>query len=167
MRLDNLKKTFKRIPRLIWALALIISVGIFLRTYHFHDWLVFNPDQARDAAVVDNVLSGQTSWIILGPEAGNSHFQLGPWFYHMQVISAKIFGSAPDTMAYPDLLFSVLAIPLFYIFLKKYFSTRMSLALTGLYSMSFFCCEIFPICLESQFHSVFRASFPLGNAISF
>jgi 4-amino-4-deoxy-L-arabinose transferase-like glycosyltransferase len=138
MRLGDLKKTFKKIPKRIWALALIMALGIFLRTYHFHDWLVFNPDQARDAAVVDNVLSGRTSWIILGPEAGNSHFQLGPWFYHLEIVSAKIFGSAPDTMAYPDLLFSVLAIPLFYIFLKKYFSTKTSLALTGLYAMSFF-----------------------------
>jgi hypothetical protein len=138
MNLDDLKKTFKKIPKRIWVLTLIMAVGIFLRTYHFHDWLVFNPDQARDAAVVDSVLSGQKSWIILGPEAGNSHFQLGPWFYHLEIISAKIFGSTPDAMAYPDLLFSVFSIPLFYIFFKKYFSTKISLSLTGLYSFSFF-----------------------------
>jgi len=108
-----------------------------LRAYHFHDWLLFNPDQARDAKVVDDMVSGRSSWLVLGPEAGNTSFQLGPWTYQLEAISAKIFGSSPDAMAYPDLLFSILSIPLFYVFLKKYFSARLSLALTGLYSFSF------------------------------
>jgi 4-amino-4-deoxy-L-arabinose transferase-like glycosyltransferase len=109
-----------------------------LRTYHFHDWLLFNPDQARDAKVVDDIVNGRSSWLVLGPEAGNTRFQLGPWTYHLEAISAKIFGSSPDTMAYPDLLFSILSIPLFFVFLKKYFGAGLSLALTGLYSFSFF-----------------------------
>lgn len=138
MKISDIKNSINKIPVRIWVLIFIIAVGIFLRTYHFRDWLVFNPDQARDATIVEKVLSGQKSWLILGPEAGNTRFHLGPWFYHLEIVSAKIFGSAPNTMAYPDLLFSVLSIPLFYIFLKKYFSTKLSLALSGLYSASFF-----------------------------
>jgi 4-amino-4-deoxy-L-arabinose transferase-like glycosyltransferase len=41
-------------------------------------------------------------------------------------------------MAYPDLLFSILTISLFYFFAKKYFSHNISLALTALLSVSFF-----------------------------
>jgi 4-amino-4-deoxy-L-arabinose transferase-like glycosyltransferase len=138
MKISSLKILINKIPKRIWILILIILIGIFLRTYHFRDWLVFNPDQARDAMVVDDVLSGRSSWLILGPEAGNTHFDLGPWFYHLEIISAKIFGNSPDKMAYPDLLFSILAIPLFYILVKKYFTSNLSLALTGIYTASFF-----------------------------
>jgi len=138
MQWIDLKKKLGKVPKRIWVLILIIVIGFFLRTYHFRDWLEFNPDQARDATVVENVLNGQSSWLILGPEAGNTRFDLGPWFYHLEIISAKIFGNAPDKLAYPDLLFSILAIPLFYLFLKKYFSSYLSLALTGLYAVSFF-----------------------------
>lgn len=133
-----MKGYIEKIPLRIWILVLIILVGIFLRTYNFRDWLVFNPDQARDAKIVGEVLNGEKSWLILGPEAGNNRFDLGPWFYHLEIVSAKIFGNTPDKMAYPDLFFSILSIPLFYVFLKKYFRTNLSLALTGLYSISFF-----------------------------
>jgi hypothetical protein len=138
MKMRDSKIWIRKIPLHTWILLLIVVVGIFLRTYHFRDWLVFNPDQARDATVIENVLDGKKSWLMLGPEAGNTRFDLGPWFYHLEVVSAKIFGNAPDKMAYPDLLFSILAIPLFYVFMKKYFPTKLSLALTGLLSVSFF-----------------------------
>jgi hypothetical protein len=138
MKISDLKILMNKIPKRIWILILIMSVGIFLRTYHFRDWMVFSPDQARDATLVGDVLSGKSMWSILGPEVGNIHFYLGPWFYHLEIISAKIFGNFPDKMAYPDLLFSILAIPLFYILVKRYFATNLSLALAGLYSASFF-----------------------------
>jgi len=119
-------------------LLAIIFFGVFLRTYHFRDWLTFNPDQARDAALVDDVLAGKSSWIMLGPEAGNTHFNLGPWFYHLEILSAKIFGASPWQLAYPDLFFSILTIPLLYLFAKKYFTQELSLLLTFLLSLSYF-----------------------------
>jgi len=136
--MNDLKIWIRKIPLHVWILLLIVAVGIFLRTYHFRDWLVFNPDQARDATVIGNILEGKKSWLMLGPEAGNTLFDLGPWFYHLEAISAKIFGNAPDKLAYPDLLFSILAIPLFYIFLKKYFKRNLSLLLTFFLSISYF-----------------------------
>ncbi len=116
----------------------IFLLGLFLRTWHFSDFLVFNPDQARDALLVEDVLSGKESLLLLGPEAGNTHFQLGPWFYHLEILSAKIFGSEPWKLALPDLLFSLLTIPLFYIFSKKYFSVKLSLVTTFFVSTSYF-----------------------------
>ncbi len=116
----------------------ILALGIFLRTWHFSDWMVFNPDQARDAMMVSDVLAGNEPWPILGPEAGNTHFDLGPWFYHLEIISGKIFGGDPWKLAIPDLIFSILTIPLFYFFVRKYFSVNMSLVLTFFSSISYF-----------------------------
>ncbi len=124
--------------RQTYILLAIICAGIFLRTYQFKNWLYFYPDQARDVSLVDDVLSGKSAWPMLGPIAASTHFKLGPIYYYFQIISAKIFGSAPWTVAYPDLLFSILSIPLLYYFLKKYFSINLSLLLTGLYSVSFY-----------------------------
>ncbi|MFZ2193126.1 MAG: glycosyltransferase family 39 protein [Candidatus Moraniibacteriota bacterium] len=140
----NLKNIFKKIPKHIWILIAITAIGIFLRTYNFHDWLKFDVDQSRDIALVEKVLNKETDWPTFGPtmrksqDSNGNLFHLGPAYYYFQIISAKIFGSEPDKLAYPDLLFSILSIPLFYFFLKNYFSINLSLGLTGLYSVSFF-----------------------------
>jgi hypothetical protein len=140
----NIKNKAKSIPKYIWILLAIILVGIFLRAYNFHDWLYFNSDQVRDTLLVEKTVKGESGWPLLGAsmrKSGTSKedlFYLGPIYYHFQIISGKIFGIGPDKMAYPDLLFSILSIPLFFFFLKRYFSVNISLALVGLYSISFF-----------------------------
>jgi len=126
-------------------LSIIIIVGIFLRTYNFHDWLEFRGDQSRDAYLADQVISGKSSWPLTGPfmsysgdgdHVETNSFHMGPIYYYFQIISAKIFGNYPDRLAYPDVFFSILSIPLFYFFLRTYFGKNLSLSLTGLYSIS-------------------------------
>jgi len=68
----------------------------------------------------------------------DNRFHIGPAYYYMQIASARIFGSELENLAYPDLLFSILSIPLLYFFLKKYFSASLSLVLAGLYATSFY-----------------------------
>lgn len=145
--MENFRKIFlgKNQPKLFAFLFLIfIALGIFLRTYNFHDWLRFEPDQLRDAILVDGVIEGNRNLPFFGPtikksgESNNELFQLGPVFYYFQIVSAKIFGNEPDKMAYPDLLLSILTIPLFYFFLKRYFGIGVSLSLAGLFAVSFF-----------------------------
>lgn len=128
----------KNFPKYVWILLAILALGIFVRTWHFEKWMVFNPDQARDATMVDDVLAGRAPLPLLGPEAGNTHFSLGPWFYHLEILSANIFGSAPWKLAIPDLIFSLLTIPLFYFFVRKYFSLNISLLTTFFISISYF-----------------------------
>jgi len=143
-KIDYLMEKLNRISKSTWILLAIIIVGVFLRTYHFHAWLNFENDQSRDAILVSDVLAGKTPWPLLGPtmrgsyDAGSNLFHLGPMYYYFQIISGKIFGNYPDKLAYPDLIFSLLTIPLFYLFMKKYFSLNLSLVLTGLFSISFF-----------------------------
>jgi hypothetical protein len=119
--------------------AAVILLAIFLRVWHFHDWLFFKMDQARDALLIKQVLENGVGWLpLLGPKAGGTHLNLGPAFYYFQYISAFLFQSAhPAVLAYPDLLFSILSIPLFYFFLKKYFSRDWSMVIAGLYAFCF------------------------------
>ncbi len=104
----------KLIPFWVWILLLIIGSGIFLRTYHFHDWLRFSPDEARDATIINNALNKKNALPLLGPQAGNTKFYLGPLYYQAEYVSALIFGNSPDKLAYPDLFFSIMTIPLLF-----------------------------------------------------
>ena len=130
------------VSRHIWILLAIMAVGVFLRTYNFHDWLQFRDDQSRDAIRVDQVISGESSWPLLGPFLSHSgateaeSFHVGPIYYYFQIVSAKVFGNYPDTLAYPDVFFSILSLPLFFLFMRMYFDRNLSLGLTGLYSIS-------------------------------
>ena len=137
--MQNKIKNFVRQNKVtISILLVVIAVGIFLRTYNFHDWLHFGSDQSRDAILVERVVNGAVSWPLLGADASNTHFKLGPMYYYFQIISVKIFGIGPEKLAYPDLLFSILSIPLLFFLLKRYFSTNISLALAAVYSFSYY-----------------------------
>ena len=136
--LSRLVVSVRSIPWAWWVLGTFLLVGIFVRTYHFHDWLRFNADQSRDAGIVSSVIRGETSWPLLGPKAGGTDFRLGSAFYVFQIASATMFGDRPDAMAYPDLLMSILAIPLLYAFLRLYFDRRIAFSLTAIFVVSLY-----------------------------
>ncbi len=136
--MEKLLSQFKEKKWLIMICIGVFSVGIFLRTYQFHDFLRFNADQSRDAGVVGDYIDGASPLPLLGPKAGGTDFRVGPIFYYFQIASAKIFGNEPDVVAYPDLLFSLLVMPLLFFFLRKYFDVRTSLLLTALFAVSLY-----------------------------
>ena len=137
--LSRIREKIRGDKKTQWAiLAGIVVLGIFLRTFHFQSWMEFSPDQARDALLVDAAISGEKPLPLLGAESGNTGFQLGPMAYHWQYVSGLIFGSDPYDLAYPELLFSVFAIILFFFLAKKYFSPEEALFLSFLVSSSFF-----------------------------
>jgi 4-amino-4-deoxy-L-arabinose transferase-like glycosyltransferase len=121
------------------GLVIIILGSVFVRVYKFEDWLLFKADQVRDATLAMEAFNnGPGELPLLGPRAAGTYLRLGPVFYYMQYGSAKIFNSLePHVLAYPDLLFSILAIPLLFYFLKHFFSQRDSLLITLLYSFSY------------------------------
>ncbi len=131
---DFFRKNWK-----IIVFAAIVALAVFLRVWHFHDWLFFKMDQARDALLISHALQNGPGWLpLLGPKAGGTHLNLGPVFYYFQYISAFLCQSAhPAVLAYPDMLFAILSIPLFYFFLKKYFSRDWSMILASLYAVCF------------------------------
>ncbi|MEA1926162.1 MAG: phospholipid carrier-dependent glycosyltransferase, partial [Patescibacteria group bacterium] len=123
-------------------LVIIIAGAIFVRTYHYHEWLFFKWDQARDAVLLAPAIQhGPEHLPLLGPRAtrvGNDYLRLGPAYYYTQYISGALFSSTkPDVFAYPDLFFSILTIPLLYFFLRLYFSRFNALLGVLLYAFSF------------------------------
>lgn len=129
------------VPKGYWVLGVICIIGLFFRVYEFRDWMVFNPDQARDAQIVVDVLSGQGDIPLLGPQSGNTRFSLGPIFYYFSIFSGWLFGNEVYVFALPDLIFSFLTLPLLFLFLRKYFLMWTSITLTALCSISFFMIE--------------------------
>lgn len=140
---NYLQQKIKKIPRYFWILLMIILVGIFFRAYHYNDWLQFRTDEYRDALLVSHAVEGGPGFLpLVGPRAGGTQLHIGPIFYYFQYISGVIFQStSPVSYAFPDLLFSVLSIPLFFIFLRFYFSPRISLALTAMLATCFMAIE--------------------------
>jgi 4-amino-4-deoxy-L-arabinose transferase-like glycosyltransferase len=132
--MDFLKKNWK-----IAIFLLVIAFAIFLRVHNFSDWLFFKMDQARDAMLAKQALEQGPGWLpLLGPKAGGTDLNVGPAFYYFQYASAVLFQSAhPAVLAYPDLLWGILSIPLFFFFLKKYFSRDWSMILAGLFAVCF------------------------------
>jgi hypothetical protein len=132
--LDFLKKN-----RWEWALfAVILLTGIFFRTYHFSEWLHFEVDQVYDVFSVAPAMEDISKLPLLGPVAAGGPLRLGPAFYYLQYLSAKIAGNTPTGHAGAVWFFSIAALPMFYLFARRYFSGTISLMLFGLFSVSFY-----------------------------
>lgn len=146
MNLKSLKKNWH-----IYALAIIMIAAFFVRSYHFEDFLLFRADQARDIFYVQAVQEeGIGELRLLGPsfggrvtiegkeDSGTDFFYLGPIYYYFQTLSAFIFQEvSPSVMAYPDFLFSLLSIPLFFLLLSQFFSKKVSILTTIVFAFSF------------------------------
>ena len=139
---ENLKRIIRN-PT-FWIFLVIFAGGIFVRTYHFNDWLYFKMDQSRDAFLVKGSLeSGLLGLPLLGPRVGAIHLahgllRVGPIFYYFQYLAGMVFHSTEAyVFAYPDLFFSLLTIPLLFFFVRLYFSPRHSLMILAMYTFSF------------------------------
>ena len=123
----------------VTALAVILLVGVFLRAYHFTDWLHFEIDQAYDFSTVSPALTDGIGHLsLLGPNVGGGLLRLGPAFYYLEYCSALIFGNTPAGHAGAVLILSLLSLPLFYVFVRRYFSVMESLGLLAIFSTSLF-----------------------------
>ncbi len=116
-----------------------IAGAIVLRVWNFGDWMLFKADTVRDAMVSERVLSdGWRGLPFFGPRAGGTDLRLGPAFYYFQSASVFFFGSsAPGVLAFPVLFFSLLSIPLFFLFARRLFDRDWSLVLTAVFSYGF------------------------------
>jgi len=129
-----------------WKFGLLgaaFAFGIFLRVYHFSDWLFFKQDQARDAFIVLQAYQKGPGFLpLLGARAGGTDLLLGPVYYYFQYLAVLLVHNIhPTTFAMPDLFFGVLSVPLFYLFSKKYFSRGWSLFLASALALCFFAIE--------------------------
>ncbi len=117
----------------------VILLGFFLRSYHFESWLHFELDQARDARVIDDALVGGPGELtLLGPKAGGTYLRLAPGFYYLEYLSGLLFGATPAGLATFVMWLSVFTLPVFFFFVRRYFSWYYSFLLTMLVSTSAF-----------------------------
>jgi 4-amino-4-deoxy-L-arabinose transferase-like glycosyltransferase len=124
-----------------WIMIAITLVGFFFRAYKHEKLLFFEVDQARDWRIVEIAQQyGIGELPLLGPGMNASSFRIGPIYHYIQYLAA-IFGNSPNSISYPDLLFSVLTIPLFYFFLKEFFGRKISALLSLLLACSLFAIE--------------------------
>lgn len=169
---DRIKKFFKEMDRrkkIILAILLFITIlGGFLRLYRFSDWLHFELDQSRDIMFVSEGISGNFFDLpILGPKASGTTLHLGPAYYHMEYLSALVFGDNPVGHALFVPILSIISIPLFFLFSRRFFNDVISLGLSYLYSISVYFIlyarfswnpNVLPFFILASFYCFFRAT---------
>ncbi|MDZ7611248.1 MAG: glycosyltransferase family 39 protein [Candidatus Moranbacteria bacterium] len=139
---ERISKTWNWIKQNKLIVAIIVAIIVataVIRLWHFSDWLYFSLDQARDAELArESFEHGPGNLPLLGARAAGTFLRLGPVYYYFQALSVQIFNTLdPYALAVPDLVFSLLSIPLFYYFLRLFLSVKSSLLATALYSFSF------------------------------
>ncbi len=134
---------FKKIAPHKWELLFLITIcaiGIAFRAYNHDKWLHFEVDQTWDYHIVSNAVTGGISNLpLLGPTAGGGRaLRLGPAFYYMEYVSALLFGNTPAGHSMTVLIFSILTLPLFYVFIRRYFSVLISSGLLSVFAVSLY-----------------------------
>lgn len=126
-----------------WIFGVAILVAVCFRVWNFSGGMLLKGDQIRDAIMSARSIENGLGYLpLLGPRAGGTSLRLGPIFYYFQSISAFLVGSLrPSALALPNLLFSLLAIPMFFLVVYRYFSRNYSLFLTALFSFCFLAFE--------------------------
>lgn len=133
---------FKLKKKIIILLLAITILGAVFRFYDFFDLIFFEIDQARDYKLINNTIeNGLGEFPLLGPLAGGTAFRLGSIYYIPALVVSYLFGVSPYALVFLEVLFSVLTIPLFFIFLREFFNRRISLYLTAIFSVSLFLVE--------------------------
>lgn len=125
-----------------WELILLFLIfigGAFLRSYNFTKWLHFEIDQTYDINTVSPAVEkGIADLPLVGTNVGGGSLRLGPSFYYMEYLSALIFGNTPQGHAMQVLILNILAIPLFYVFCRRYFTREVSIGLAAIFSFSLY-----------------------------
>ncbi len=122
-----------------WSILGIIILAGFLRFYKFSDFSFFMIDQARDwKHIFISINYGFENLPILGPKLGGGDASLGPAYYWIIYLSGLIFGTNPPQLNILESLLGLLTVPLSYFFFKEFFSKKISLVLTFLFSISLF-----------------------------
>lgn len=139
---EHLKNFWQHKKKLIILLFTITVFGAFLRLYGFPELIFFEIDQARDYKLLHDVVSeGFGEMPIVGPKAGGTFFRLGPVYYFPTVFLAYFFGPSPFILIVPEIILSILTIPLLFFFLREFFIDTISLFCTAIFATNIFLVE--------------------------
>ena len=125
--------------KVFWILIVAIAVGVFVRAWHFEDWMHYQLDQARDYRIIHAAVEyGPGELPLQGPRAAGSFLRLGPLLYYLEYASALVFGDTPAGSIAVILILNILTIPLFYIFARRFFDQKLSVGLSSILAASLF-----------------------------
>ncbi len=125
--------------KFLLGLVVVVFLVLMMRLWSFGGLLTFKMDQARDIKLIEEAYNGGVGELpLLGPRAAKTYLRLGPIFYYFEYLAMLIFGDQPWSVAVPDLIFSILTIPLFYYFLRQAFGKKVSFLTTVVFASSFF-----------------------------
>lgn len=102
---------------------IIILTGIFLRFYHFQDFVTFLGDQGRDAIVLKRILTLEHLPAI-GAPSSLGQIYLGPFYYYLIAPFLFLFNFNPVGPAFGVAFISMIGIIITYMILKKEFDFR-------------------------------------------
>lgn len=120
--------------RLLILVLLIISVGFYLRFWHFERAIPFSWDQGRDAFAVRDLLNGKLP--LRGPRTGVGDFYLGPAYYYLLAPFYLISNLDPDGANYFNMVVNVLTFIVIYWVTKRVFSKKIALLALFFYAFS-------------------------------
>ena len=107
-------------------LVIIVFLFFFLRFYLVEQRTIFNWDQARDAQVISQILSGKLT--LIGPRVlGPDKFFLGPYFYYLLTPFYLLSRGSPIAMVWFLACYNLVFVVLFYLIIKKLFSEKTAL----------------------------------------
>jgi len=132
---DKIKKN-----KILLGLLGLMFLVLVMRLWQVDDLFTFKMDQSRDVKLVEEAYNdGVGELPLLGPRAAKTYLRLGPIFYYFEYLSMWLTGNkTPLGVVWPDLIFSILVIPLFYYFLRQAFSKKVSFLTTAVLTSSFF-----------------------------
>ena len=133
--------------------GIIVALAVFLRSFHLGEWLHYELDQGRDFRIIQAAIDyGPRELPLQGPKAaGNvtirdehgeltdkTTLRLGPLFYYIEYASALLFGATPVGAVLLIVILSTLTVPLFYVFVRRFFDQRVALGLSAIMASGLF-----------------------------
>ncbi len=116
---SQLMKTFTTKEKLfLFAIFLMLFVGIFIRLYQFEGFTTFLGDQGRDAVKMKNIITFK-DFPHEGAPSSIGTVKLGAFYYYLMASFLPLFGFNPTGIAYGIFILSTIGILAAYFVIKK------------------------------------------------
>lgn len=113
------------------ALAAILVLSLFLRTFNLQNNLHFTGDEGRDAMIAQNIATGK-EFPILGPGSSIGNISLGPLYYYLISPFSLIDKTNPIFLVIPVIFFSVATSALLYLVVVEIYKDQRAALLAAL-----------------------------------
>src|SRR3990167_7088320 len=127
---------FFRKDKTLWLAVLLFAIAVFLRFYHFSEFVTFLGDQGRDAIVLKRILTFE-HFPAIGAPTSVGQVYLGPFYYYFIAPWLLLFNFNPIGPAVGVAILSSIFILVNYIVVKKLFDRIVGLISSTLLTFSF------------------------------